>query len=134
MVSLMMTCYSEKIMFHSQLEKKSWMVFILYSPISHLSPESLAKHIHFPVFLSQIWSVVLSLGQLQAVKNQGQNVAIDCVMCISLTFIRNIHNFQHDIFDCWKFNCPVQTNHNLIKETSIWSSLIEQYFIWKKNT
>ena len=41
----------------------------LYSPISHLYPENLAKHKHFPVYLSQIWSVVLSLRQLQAVEN-----------------------------------------------------------------
>ena len=63
-------------MFHSQLEKKSCMVFILYLPFSHLSPESLAKHIHFPVFLSQIWSVVLSLGQLQAVKIKDKKLQL----------------------------------------------------------
>ena len=42
---------------------------LIYSPISHLSPENLAKHKHFPVYLSQVWSVVLSLRQLQAVEN-----------------------------------------------------------------
>ena len=81
LVDLTMTLYSEKMMishscFIPSLHKKSWMVFILYSPISHLSPESLAKHIHFPVFLSQIWSVVLSLGQLQAVKIKDKKLQL----------------------------------------------------------
>ena len=43
-------------------------LLLIYSPISHLSPENLDKHRHFPVYLSQIWSVVLSSGQLQAVE------------------------------------------------------------------
>ena len=60
------------------------------------------------------------IGAIASCENQGQKITIDCVLVWHLT--RNIHNFQHDIFDCWKFNCPVETNLNLIRETSIWSS------------
>ena len=121
----MMTCYSEKIMFHSQLEKKILNgIYPLLTNFTSVSREFSQTHTFSSIFVTDLVRSPV-IGAIASCENQGQKITIDCVLVWHLT--RNIHNFQHDIFDCWKFNCL-----NLIKETSIWSSLIKQCFIWKK--
>ena len=92
---------------------------LLYSPSSHFSPESLSRHIHFPVFLSQIWSVVFPMRQLQAVENykklQYVKLQLENAPCLHSSMFYEII-FKNDS----KYLNVENTSVQLQRPSSVW--------------
>ena len=76
----MMTCYSEKIMFHSQLEKKILNgIYPLLTNFTSVSREFSQTHTFSSIFVTDLVRSPV-IGAIASCENQGQKITIDCVL------------------------------------------------------